>query len=1048
MNMIAIKTVTRTIALICLISTFAITSNDVQAQKADIGTDPLEWYGEPHSVFSSEVKMSVKTPDMAGELEYRFECVGCADFSSDWQASNEFKYSALMPETTISYRASVRVVGTENEIIPSTKVIEVTTRRNTNTDRSRYMVEIDEAFKNGKIELIPIRVTGDKDNRINFSVINRWVEGKPDPYKGPELREEFVSDVKHAFRSFEPGDELAMAPYPEYREFFNLYAIWWEDMPVFDRQKGITPVDLDEIRDRLFLPWNREGRGWVSTLAMLNTDGGGGGAARNITTRTGNAMIAGRRTQDFIHEFSHTAPGLPDEYTSNGVWGRGAEGSNTSLDFLREKVKWRKWIEPDTEVPTPYSPENLDKVGVFEGGTHRLHHIYRATARGCVLGAGSFAGKPTSLCPICIQRTVARLYMWVDPFDNSYPARKELEVTTAGNVHFSVDKIANDNGTQKLAWFLNGKAIAGDVTEVDVMLEPGEKYLVECRLIDETKSVRPDPPYVDYPVASVKWAVNQKLDSQTISNMLVVKNEETANEAVNKGAGNISVSVLATTPSTGNQNNGIATIKVEGGNAPYTFVWSDGKVSNEPTRHFLAPGNHTVKISDSENYIKAQQVEIGKAPAFYVNDLEFKESSKGKVSISNPNSDYAYFWYNEDHPEYVPKFPNGKFYGSGKKANGEEFIAEATVVENRGGIFIKDTAKNDYGSWIALKVYANGENELPVNFNISTSQNGRFDAQRIIKDQKTEEIGYDDNYQYSTEAVDITWNGIIKDGYLELYEKGYLNSTMKLTYSGFYDGRKEAISEGKDFEPAQSGNYYVEARNLKTGARSLNRQGVAITEKTKRNTNKTISPADVKSSVLQMWLDGDDLNADGKPDGKLFRRGSANGGKSKAGELNFHFFNYFPNAQNGKPSLSWSTIWVQRLSEAVNNYQTIIMVRKESDFSSKGTAPWRELDDLMGIGDYKEQLFADNLSPAITNGNVWVNGEKADINSARMPEDYYIATYEFTEVMDQPFKITNGHWEGEVTEVLVFNSKLTEKERQGVEEYLYQKWISGVSYKE
>ncbi len=134
-----------------------------------------------------------------------------------------------------------------------------------------------------------------------------------------------------------------------------------------------------------------------------------------------------------------------------------------------------------------------------------------------------------------------------------------------------------------------------------------------------------------------------------------------------------------------------------------------------------------------------------------------------------------------------------------------------------------------------------------------------------------------------------------------------------------------------------------------SGAASVNRVGVAITEKVKGKTGKAISPDRIQSAGLQMWLDANDLDADGNPDGELFRRGSANGGRSKAGEVYFHFFNYFPNKQNGKPVLSWRTIWVQRLSEAVNNYQTIIMVRKESDFSSAGTAPWRELDSLIGI---------------------------------------------------------------------------------------------------
>jgi hypothetical protein len=150
--------------------------------------------------------------------------------------------------------------------------------------------------------------------------------------------------------------------------------------------------------------------------------------------------------------------------------------------------------------------------------------------------------------------------------------------------------------------------------------------------------------------------------------------------------------------------------------------------------------------------------------------------------------------------------------------------------------------------------------------------------------------------------------------------------------------------------------------------------------------------------------------------------------------------------QNGKPVLSWSTIWIQRMSAPVNNYQTIIMVRKESDFSSKGTAPWKELANLIGIGDYGRKLFNDTISQSTLKGNVWINGEKVNPRNAAMPKDYYIATYEFEGVIDKPFKVTDGHWDGELTEVLVFNSRLTKKEREGLEEYLYRKWVSGVSY--
>ena len=44
----------------------------VHAQYAAIGADPLEWLVEPHSSYSKEIYMSVKTPAVEGPLEYNF----------------------------------------------------------------------------------------------------------------------------------------------------------------------------------------------------------------------------------------------------------------------------------------------------------------------------------------------------------------------------------------------------------------------------------------------------------------------------------------------------------------------------------------------------------------------------------------------------------------------------------------------------------------------------------------------------------------------------------------------------------------------------------------------------------------------------------------------------------------------------------------------------------------------------------------------------------------------------------------------------------------
>jgi hypothetical protein len=460
----------------------------------------------------------------------------------------------------------------------------------------------------------------------------------------------------------------------------------------------------------------------------------------------------------------------------------------------------------------------------------------------------------------------------------------------------------------------------------------------------------------------------------------------------------------------------------------------------------MPPGDYTLKVIDSGKSFNELTIKVGKVPEFTAGNLIFENAGKGKVKISNPEKGYTYCWYDSNIPDYVPKFPNGKYYGYGITSTDNTFKVTATVIENRGGVFIRDTSKNDFGSWIHLKIYTDGDDHPPFEFSINTSQNGRYAKVLEIQDQETDQIVIDNNYTFKTEKADITWNGIIRDGYMELREDGFLNSTMKLYYSMAYNGREEPLAKGIDFQPQRPGNYYIEAVDLKTGARSVNRTGIAITKNENRGKVKAVAPDKTTSSNLIMWLDANDLDANGEPDGKLFRRGSANGARSKAGNIGFHFFNYFPNKQNGKPVLSWRTIWIQSLSEPINDYQTIIMVRKESDFSSEGTAPWRELDGLIGTGRYGENLFMDSISEYTINGSVWINGNKIDPANAKMPVDFYIASYEFSEVLDKPFKITDGHWEGELTEVLVFDSKLEQKEREAVEEYLYQKWISGVNY--
>ena len=52
-----------------------------------------------------------------------------------------------------------------------------------------------------KLEFVPLMVNGDKDNRINIVIINRWTAREPKPYNNPGMRAEFFEDARSVVRA-------------------------------------------------------------------------------------------------------------------------------------------------------------------------------------------------------------------------------------------------------------------------------------------------------------------------------------------------------------------------------------------------------------------------------------------------------------------------------------------------------------------------------------------------------------------------------------------------------------------------------------------------------------------------------------------------------------------------------------------------------------------------------------------------------------------------------------------------------------------------------
>ncbi len=357
-----------------------------------------------------------------------------------------------------------------------------------------------------EMELIPVQVTGDKDNRINIVIINRWEEKDERPYNNPAMREEFLEDINNSLlAAFTPGNPAAQTAYSNYNQFFNLYALWWPETPLW--RDGVETDLLEAIRDRLFLPWKNEHTGWVTFLDMPNRDGGGGGAARNLEARVGNAVIVGNGIGKMLHEISHTCSSIGDEYTA-GATGTSASPTYTaSLEYERDEIKWKAWIDPETPLPTPYEKEYIDKVGAFEGCQYHLTKYFRPSAQGCIMGAGVF-DNTEEMCAICEQRLSMRMYTLVYPIEKTYPAANELTIKSTENKHFSVQRVHPIPDTQETHWILNGKTIASGVDEIDLSFKTGEQYELVFSLRDTTSFIREDPPFGEFPYREKRWLIN------------------------------------------------------------------------------------------------------------------------------------------------------------------------------------------------------------------------------------------------------------------------------------------------------------------------------------------------------------------------------------------------------------------------------------------------------------------------------------------------------------------------------------------------------------
>lgn len=429
--------------------------------------------------------------------------------------------------------------------------------------------------------------SGPKDNRINWAIQNRGMPFSWDEFPSEEVFVQTLTDS--LVTAFTVGHPLEKEPYARYRNFFNLQAWWWEDAP--STETGWNWPMFKDIRDLYFLPWADDEHGWA-TLFSISATGGGGGAGVQPETRTGDGLMFGSGWETLLHEFGHTMPQVPDEYTASGEWSGGEcwETANTSPDVVRDSIPWRLWIEPSTELPTPYVGENLNKIGAFEGALTNYFGCHRPTARGCYMGAGGFGwGFGDDMCAPCRQRVVSYLYRYVDVIENPVPATEQIVAASGESIAFGADLVKPEPNTQFYTWYVNGQPVQTGSDAFSFTVGSCDSYSVVLHVEDTTSWVRYDPLYdhvYPKPEAFHTWQVTNPDGFPGPNPML------TANMADCTGTANGSVWVDGT-----------------GGSAPYSAWWNG---TNIGTAHEgLSPGEYSYWVTDANGCGQETTVDVG-----------------------------------------------------------------------------------------------------------------------------------------------------------------------------------------------------------------------------------------------------------------------------------------------------------------------------------------------------------------------------------------------------------------------------------------------------
>ena len=355
--------------------------------------------------------------------------------------------------------------------------------------------ELDELAATGGVKIEPIHYSGNSHQRLNIIIIS-------DGYRDAEMPR-FRIDVEKLKKHI-----LGQNPFSQYTDYFN---IWRVEVPSAESgancddnkyqfrkiQFGTTfPVACinaifkSHYSDRFIIQTNikrvldvarlvrENGKSVPSQIFVLANSPKYGGTAIYWASQNNTSS-----PEVFTHELGHSFGGLADEYTVPGDPCMLFNLFKPNVSFKRNKienVKWARWIENGTPIPTPDTKAYVNTVGLFQGASDCPKLFYRPE-RTCKMQSNY-----GSYCHICREQIMLRLYDYVRPLHG------KLVFT---RVHQDSYQFAAQPSRLELDthWYVDGKEERASATysPLSIHLKPG-KHTVALSVRDANPYIRQD----------------------------------------------------------------------------------------------------------------------------------------------------------------------------------------------------------------------------------------------------------------------------------------------------------------------------------------------------------------------------------------------------------------------------------------------------------------------------------------------------------------------------------------------------------------------------